>query len=177
MHDGIIVPAVNEADETRSMTRGLMRVPSQGVIGYAANHAIRHAVCRGMRESAGDFVAFMDADGSTAISELPRLPELTKDCVAHRLRYTAHFSCSDVVLPHPKKTVGAALARVNEGGKPALCVVASKHVEDIRAETKTHVGPVRTVRDWHLCRRYEGVADVRSAAPIPFVYPNPHRKE
>jgi dolichyl-phosphate beta-glucosyltransferase len=72
----VIVVCDGCTDDTESVVRRRHAEPWLRVVSYPDNRGKGYAVRRGVRESLGNVVAFMDADGATPIHELPRLAAL-----------------------------------------------------------------------------------------------------
>lgn len=69
----VIVVCDGCRDRTESVARGFAKRLPLRVVAYKRNHGKGYAVRRGIAASTGRLVVFMDADGSTPVSEFDRL--------------------------------------------------------------------------------------------------------
>ncbi len=71
----VIVVCDGCRDRTESIARDFAKRLPLRVVAYKRNHGKGYAVRRGIAESTGSLVAFMDADGATPVSEFDRLSQ------------------------------------------------------------------------------------------------------
>lgn len=72
--DEIIVVDDGSSDATTTVAKSFQaRLPQLRVISYQPNRGKGAAIQAGVAEAKGDLIIFMDADGATAIDELPKM--------------------------------------------------------------------------------------------------------
>jgi dolichyl-phosphate beta-glucosyltransferase len=100
----IIVVDDGSDDHTSDVVRNLKKdISALSVITYHPNRGKGHAIKKGLEESHGKYILFIDADNSTPIEEFEKFyPQLKDDQVVIGSRY---ISGSTVVVKQPKYRV------------------------------------------------------------------------
>src|SRR3989344_5990975 len=80
----IIVPAYNESKRIRSFLKDLVNFAKKGnyeikIISYKPNMGKGYAVKTGIMKARGEYIIFIDADGSIHPKEIPKMERMLKE--------------------------------------------------------------------------------------------------